>query len=331
MEVADILSAIDMIEYISQYCELEEKGGEYWALSPFKEEKTPSFSVNREKGFWYDFSAGVGGNLIDFVMRYHGVELIPAINMLRIYAGISEEEANVITRMTASKIARKYRHTEKTLKTPNSMVLAKDYMDRYELRRDKLELWTREGISWEAIERFQVRYDSFDNRIVYPVRNYNGDIISVCGRTCDPDFKQKHIRKYTYFQSLGSIDTIYGYSDNKSAVLSRKEIILFEGAKSVLMAYGWGVQNTGALLTSHLSQHQFRFLVKLSSFHGVRIIFALDADVDVTQDENIMRLSKYARVSWIRNFDNLLGEKDSPVDKGIDTFRTLYKGRRRIS
>ena len=68
MEVADIIEAIDIAEYISQFVDLEEKGGELWGLSPFKDENTPSFSLNPEKGFWYDFSAGVGGNLIDMKM-----------------------------------------------------------------------------------------------------------------------------------------------------------------------------------------------------------------------------------------------------------------------
>ena len=63
MEVDDILEQVDILEYISQYCDFEEKNGEYWALSPFKEEKTPSFSVNTEKQRFYDFSSGAGGKL----------------------------------------------------------------------------------------------------------------------------------------------------------------------------------------------------------------------------------------------------------------------------
>lgn len=54
---------------------------------------------------------------------------------------------------------------------------------------------------------------------------------------------------------------------------NRDEVILFEGAKSVMMADGWGVRNTGALLTSHLNENQFQVLLKL----GVKVSFALDA------------------------------------------------------
>ncbi len=331
MEVSDIIEAVDIAEYISQYCDLEEKGGELWGLSPFKAEKTPSFSVNTQKKFWYDFSAGLGGNLIDFVMKYHDVQLIQAIKMLKEYAGIAETEGETVTRMTASRIARKYRHLAKPLKPVNASALPNDYMDRYEFRKDKLQVWADEGIPWEVMRKFGVRYDAFDNRIVYPVRDYDGQIISVCGRTCDLDYKTKGIRKYTYFQSLGNLDTIYGFAENKSAVLSKKEIILFEGAKSVMKAYGWGFDNAGALLTSHLSAHQFQFLLKLSSWHGVRIVFALDAEVNITQDKNIMSLSRYAFIEWVRNSNNMLEEKDSPADKGREVFQTLYEARRRIA
>ncbi|MBQ8619086.1 MAG: hypothetical protein IJ418_16440 [Clostridia bacterium] len=329
MEVSDIIDAVDMEEYISQFCDLEERGGELWGLSPFKDENTPSFSVNLEKKFWYDFSAGCGGNLLDFVMRYHDVNLIKAIDILKKYANITDD-GKTVGKMQAARIAKKFRSTARPNRVSRASILDPNYMERFELRKEKLKLWLDEGISWDAMMRFGVRYDAFDNRIVYPVKTYDGDIISVCGRTCDPDYKAKRMRKYTYFQSLGTIDTLFGFSDNKEDIMTKKEIILFEGAKSVMMAYGWGIKNTAAILTSHLSPNQFNFLVKLGNLKGVRIVFALDAEVDITKDENIMRLASYARVEWIKNFDNLLEDKDSPVDKGQEVFNTLYSRRQKL-
>lgn len=329
MEVADIIEAVDMEAYISQFCELEEKGGELWGLSPFKDENTPSFSVNTDKGFWYDFSAGCGGNLLDFVMKYHNVDLVKAIGILKKYANIKENGESA-HRMLATKIAKKFRSTERPAKVFTGSILDKSFMDRYEFRRDKLQLWADEGITWDTMKKFGVRYDAFDDRIVYPVKNYNGDIISVCGRTCDPDFKAKKLRKYTYFQSLGTIDTLFGFSENKEEIMNKKEIILFEGAKSVMLAYGWGIRNTAAILTSHLGPNQFNFLVKLGNLRGVRIVFALDAEVDITEDANINRLASYARVEWVKNFGGLLDDKDAPVDKGLDVFTRLYEHRRRL-
>lgn len=300
-------------------------------MSPFKEEKTPSFSVNPEKGFWYDFSAGIGGNLVDFVMQMNNVPVRGAVNILRKYANIKDDDGKSTQHLEATKVAKRYRYRVKPKPTVLAKPLPENYMERYEFRRDKLQIWADEGIDWEIMRRFGVRYDAFDNRIVYPIRDYDGNIISVCGRTCDPDFKAKKIRKYTYFQEVGAIDTLYGFSDNKKSILQAKEIILFEGAKSCLKMAGWGLHNTAALLTSHLSQGQYRFLLRLSSWDDVRIVFALDSEVDITQDKNIMRLTRFSRVEWVKNMDGLLPEKDSPVDQGLEVFQKLYGERRRLS
>lgn len=64
MELSELIESVDILEYISQYTEFTEKNGEYWALSPFKDEKTPSFSVRKETNSFYDFSSGIGGTYL---------------------------------------------------------------------------------------------------------------------------------------------------------------------------------------------------------------------------------------------------------------------------
>lgn len=94
---------------------------------------------------------------------------------------------------------------------------------------------------------------------------------------------------------------------------------------------GWGYWNTSAILTSHLSPNQYSFLLKLSSWHGIRIVFALDSDIDITKDSNISKLAQRARVEWVKDIGNLLSAKDSPVDQGLEVFNKLYQERRRLS
>ena len=66
-----MIEMIDIVEFISQFVELEEKNGEYWGLSPFKDENTPSFSIRKETNSFYDFSSGIGGNVFTFVKHYN--------------------------------------------------------------------------------------------------------------------------------------------------------------------------------------------------------------------------------------------------------------------
>lgn len=330
MEVSEIIEKVDIVQYISQFADLQKKtDGDYWCLSPLQAERTPSFSVSEEKQRFYDFSSGAYGNVLDFIMAYNKCDFRTGIKTLKDYAGIKDEmvPGEVPVRLAATSIAKKFRPKQnKPPDTSKRQYLPEDYMDRYEPGGEKLDSWREEGISDDALSFFGVRYDSFSDRIVFPIRNVDGRIINVCGRTLDPDFKEKKIRKYTYFKHFGTLDTIYGLAENKSAILQQKEIILFEGAKSVMLAHTWGIQNTGAVLTSHLSQYQMKVLLKL----GVRVVFALDAEIDIRKDKHIRQLTYYANVEWVRNRDGLLDEKDSPVDKGKDVFLELYRRREAI-
>lgn len=327
MEVDDILEQVDILEYISQYCDFEEKNGEYWALSPFKEEKTPSFSVNTEKQRFYDFSSGAGGNLIHFIRRYNDCSFIDAINILKKYANITESSERAVGRLESTKVAKRFKRKSPISKESKSVILPPNYMERYEFDASKLRAWVDEGIDFKTMKAFGVCYDSFSNRIVFPVKNYAGDIINVCGRTLEPDFKEKGLRKYTYFKPFGgSLDTLYGFSDNRQSIMDKREVIVFEGSKSVMLAYSWGIKNTCALLTSHLNPQQFLFLVKL----GVRVVFALDKEIDICQDRHIQKLKRYVAIEHICDDNDILDAKMSPVDMGKEIFLRLYEERRRF-
>lgn len=168
-------------------------------------------------------------------------------------------------------------------------------------------------------------YDAFSDRLVYPIRNLDGKIVNIGGRTLDPDWKAKGLRKYTYFYQWGSMEIIYGLADNMEEILRKREVILFEGCKSVLLADSWGIKNCGAVLTSHLSAAQFKILAKL----GCRVVFALDKEVRIREDHNIQKLRNYVEVEYLWDKRDLLDEKDAPVDKGLEVFLELYEGRLR--
>lgn len=319
MEAKEILDAVDIVEYISQYVELVQNGAEYWGLSPFKEEKTPSFSVRRETHTWYDFSSGLGGNTITFVMNYFKVSVAEAVKILKKYAGC-ENDDNAMQKLSATLVCKKYARAKLPQKECTAKPLAENYMDKYEKRLDKLQVWLNEGISMESLEKFDVRYDGFSNRLVYPIRDEHGKIVNIGGRTLDNDWKEKGLRKYTYFYKWGAIELVYGLSENIKYIQEKKEIMVFEGCKSVLLADTWGIHNCVAILTSHLNSSQMKLLAKL----GYRVVFALDKDVDVKTDRNINKLKQYINVEYLFDKDGLLDDKDSPVDKGREVFKELY-------
>ena len=323
MELTELIQSIDIVAFISQYVDLTQKGEEFWGLSPFNEEKTPSFSVRPAPPRFYDFSSGIGGNVFTFVKHYHRCTSREAVEILKSFAGIDGEIAGVRDRMQATSDCKRFKRPKATQKPSKATVLPENIMEQYEKRPEKLAVWEAEGISPASLERFQVFYDSFSDRLVYPIRDPAGKIVNIGGRTLDPLFKEKKLRKYTYFYPWGSLQTLYGLFENRKFIEEQHEIILFEGCKSVLLADTWGIRNCAAILTSHLNPSQMKLLARL----GCRAVFALDKDVNVRKDHNIEKLRHYINVEYIYDAGDLLDEKDAPVDKGKEVFHSLYDSR----
>ena len=139
MEVSDLLNAVDILEYVSQYTDFEERNGEYWALSPLKAENTPSFSINREKQWYYDFSSGTGGNLLSFIQRYERCDLYRSVEILKGYANINET-INITKRLETTKIIKKFRKQKESSKESAGIVLDKTYMDKYVIDKNKMDI-----------------------------------------------------------------------------------------------------------------------------------------------------------------------------------------------
>lgn len=325
MELEDLIEMIDIVEYISQFVELEEKNGEFWGLSPFKDENTPSFSVRKEANSFYDFSSGIGGNVFTFVKYYNHCSSKEAVDILEKYVGCDGETVAPRLKLAATVICKRFKPQKTTKKASRSAVYPENYMEKYEKDNDKLAIWEAEGISRESLDKFQVYYDSFSDRLVYPIRNMDGKIVNIGGRTLDKQWKEKKLRKYTYFSGWGEMDVIYGLFDNLENILQKREVILFEGCKSVLLADSWGIHNAGALLTSHLNPSQMKILAKL----GVRVVFALDKEVRIRDDHNISKLKRYTNVEYLWDREDMLDDKDAPVDKGLEVFKSLYEQRLR--
>lgn len=328
MDLDELISSIDIVKYIEDTCgAVFERGsdGELWCLSPLSNEKTPSFSVHPDENRWYCFSTGQGGALPQFIMALKKFNFHQTVEEMKRYAGVQDEiQTGEVKRLQASQIARRYSLRQPRRQECVAKPLPPDIMDRYEWNPEKFQLWIDEGISLETMREFGVRYDPYSDRIVVPIRDIQGNIVNVHGRTIDPEWKEKKLRKYTFFFSQGSVNTIYGFWENREEIMKSRTILLFEGEKSVMLAKEMSYPNAGALLTSHLSDNQFKILIKL----GLRrVVFCLDSDVDIRQDRNIKKLRSYTQVEYVTNRWHLLEPKEAPVDRGKEVFDRLYEGR----
>jgi DNA primase len=202
-------------------------------------------------------------------------------------------------------------------------------MDKFD-KEDIVE-WLDEGIAQDVLDKYDVRYNKRDNRIVYPIRDNDGNIISVKGRTLDPDFKDKKgfaSRKYAYYTSIGTTYFFFGYYENREEIEKQNTIIIFEGEKSVMKLESFGMYNCVASLTDALTEEQVDALIKSSCRD---VVIAWDKGVLTTHIKTqVKRLKKYKNVYYLKDTQQLLKEKDSPIDQGIEVFMHLYDNKERI-
>lgn len=316
---------VDIVEYIGQFVELEEKGNEFFGLCPFHEEDTPSFSVTPGTGKFFCFGCHKGGDVLTFIKMFNHVNYAEAKTILEEYCGCKNTCVKKQKRLSASKVARRFAVQNKR-KDATYKELPDDVMERYEDAGKKLDVWRNEGINDRELQKYSVKYDSFTDRLVFPIRSPSGKIINISGRTLDPQYKEKKLPKYNYYGSLGRLDTMFGLYENRADIERKREIIIFEGAKSVMKAESYGFNNCVAALTSRINRYQLELLIQL----GCRVVFAFDSDVELNKVDLIDTLKHYVHVDAVIDRQGLLDEKMSPVDRGADIWNFLYEGRIKI-
>ncbi len=322
MEPRELAEQADILAYISEYVELEQKGNEFWGLSPFTNEKTPSFSVDPQKGVWKDFSSGKGGDVISFIQEYDKCSFGEAVSKLREHLGIPKEKMTVPVQIV--RVLKKNRKKLKVRAAPERKILPEAVLKEYQHKA--IQPWIDEGISQQTCAEFGILYDPHREAIVIPIYDTGGNLINLCMRTTNPHHKELGIPKYIYKYPMGTIDFFYGWNLNGEAILEKGEVIVVEGAKSVMKLRQFGYRNAVAALTSHLNERQMEILLKA----GVDVVIAFDADASPATDENIRRLKRFCKVFVANDRWGYLGKKDAPCDKGNAVWEKIYEQRIRL-
>jgi len=186
---------------------------------------------------------------------------------------------------------------------------------------------SEDGIFPEVQNYFGICYDVQDSRILIPIRDMDGNLISVKGRTTISNYKELKIPKYLSYYNYRGSSTLYGYSENINDIKGKGEVIIVEAEKGVMQALSMGFGNCLALSKSKISDEQVDAIIKLQC----DIVFALDKDVSY---EDVYEQAKpfigIANVYIIIDDMDLLDDKDSPFDKGDDTWFLLYNRRKRV-
>lgn len=222
---------------------------------------------------------------------------------------------------------------------PPIPVYDKSVLDKYVFNRTGLSPWYNEGISYEAMRKFNILYSPIDNAIVIPNYDFDGQLVGVRGRFLDEEVAQK----YGKYRPLYDGDvclrhptgrSLYGLYQNKAAIMKKHTVIIVEGEKSVLHYEDYYTDNICvATLGKNITSSQISLLQKC----GVRrVVLAYDADYETEEQLREKReeytklaniLTRYFQVSILLDWDLKLDYKSSPLEGGKDYFEKLVAER----
>ena len=279
--IEEVRSRNDIVDVISGYVKLTKKGSSYFGLCPFHNEKSPSFSVSRQKQMYYCFGCGAGGNVFTFIMEYENYTFVEALKMLAERAGIelpeeeyskeAKEKADLKTAiLEVNKLAAKYYYAQ--LKTEQGK-LAHNYLTGRKLSeetitafglgystkyRDDLyrylktkgyrdEVIAKAGLI--SIDEKQGVYDKFWNRVMFPIMDANNRVIGFGGRVMG-DAKPKYLNspeRIVFDKSRN----IYGL--NRARTSRKPYFLICEGYMDVIALHQAGFTNAVASLGTALT------------------------------------------------------------------------------
>ena len=281
-------------EVVGRRVKLKKAGREYKGLSPFQQEKTPSFFVNDEKQAWFDFSSGLNGNIFDFVMKTEGVSFPEAVERLASMAGMAlpaatpdaaRHEQRRKTLHDVMELAAKF--FADTLASRNG-AKARGYLgdrgitpatqlqfrlgyappDRFALK----EHLGAQGISTEDMveagllvggDDIPVPYDRFRDRVMFPITDARGRVIAFGGRALEKDVPAKYLNSpETPLFHKG--DNLYNLATARQATHNGSPLIVVEGYVDVIAMVTAGFGGAVAPLGTALTENQLALLWKMA-------------------------------------------------------------------
>tara|TARA_A100001011_G_scaffold388598_1_gene468556 strand:- start:5072 stop:6853 length:1782 start_codon:yes stop_codon:yes gene_type:complete len=297
----EIKLRLKVSQVVGKYIQLKKRGKEFIGLSPFKNEKTPSFTINDEKGFYHCFSTGEHGNIFDFLMKTKSLGFGEAVKILASEAGMQ------VYKFT------KY-DKEKEDKYNNYKNIIKEYSDFSQSQLfDKknyfaLNYLKERKLSDEAIKKFRLGYipnnnffdelskkysiedikltglyyfveknqkfvDRFRNRIIFPIFNLSGDAIAFGGRIINNTNLAKYINspETEFFKKGRQLFNLNFAKDERS---NSNEVIIVEGYMDVISLHSRGIKNVISNCGTAITESQINLIWKFFS----NPIICLDGD-----------------------------------------------------
>ncbi len=300
----------DIVEVIGSYVPLTRKGGQYWACCPFHHEKTPSFAIKQEDGFYHCFGCGVSGDVVKFVQQIESTDFIGAVRILANRAKMEVPESADYDGEKAAEIKRQKDTVLKILLDTARFYLSNlyggderaqahlDYIQRRKISpsvakkfglgasldyRSLPAYLTGKGYKREDLlasgavseDRHGKLTDSLAGRLIFPIINSLDEVVAFGGRVMEKtDFaKYKNTRETIVFNKRKNL-----YNINLLKKLKReepiREVIMVEGYMDTISLYQAGFKNVVASMGTSLTKEQARLVKRYSD----KVLISYDGD-----------------------------------------------------
>lgn len=306
--IDNVFESVRVEEVIGDFVQLKKSGSNFKGLSPFSDERTPSFMVSPVKQIWKDFSSGKGGNAVAFLMEHEHFNYPEAIKYLAKKYNIEIEETEQTDEQKEATDERESLHVVSEY--------AKEYFQKTLLNSEEgkaigLSYFKERGFTKETIEKFELGYspnswdaftsealrkgyqlellektglsivkgekqfDRFKGRVMFPIQSLSGRVLGFGGRILTNDKKSAKYLNSPESPLYHKSKVLYGIYFAKQSIAKEDNCYLVEGYTDVIQMHQLGIENVVASSGTALTPEQIRLINRLTP--NITVLFDGDA------------------------------------------------------
>ena len=346
--ILDIKSKVNIVDVISEYLPVEQKGKNYFAICPFHDDHNPSMSISPEKQIYTCFVCGASGNVFNFVANYEKVSFVSAVKKVAQKAGINlninvkddykPKDTKYDKYYKMFDITNKYYQNniksvygKKAIEYLHNRKIDDDVINEFEIGlsmndNNVSKLLEKKGYDVNELidiglcgKKDNFIYDIFRNRIMFPLYNLDGKPVGFSGRIYNGEKDSKYVNsKESIIFKKGNL--LYNYHRALSHAREKHQIIVVEGFMDVIRLYTIGIKNVVATMGTAITKEHANLLMKLSK----NIVLCFDGDKagEKATISALDALEKIGITPKIIRLEDDLDPDDYIIKKGSNAYLT---------
>ena len=349
--ILDIRKKANIVDIIAKYIPLEKRGKNYFAICPFHDDHNPSMSVSEEKQIYTCFVCGASGNVFNFVMKYENVSFVSAVKKVESFVGINLDVQDVKEKKEDNTkydkyykmfdvVNKYYKNNIKSVYGKNAIKylherkINDDIINEFEIGlslndNSVSKLLQEKGYDKDELIDIGIcgntnnyMYDTFRNRIMFPLCNLDGQVVGFSGRIYNGEKESKYVNsKESVIFKKGHL--LYNYHRAINEAREKRQIIVVEGFMDVIRLFSVGIKNVVASMGTAITKEHASLIKKLSQ----NVVLSFDGD-KAGEKATISAIKEFEKIGItpkIIRLEDDLDPDDYIIKKGKDAYLNHLK------